>query len=65
MCASNGIGKQEALACDDKFALILLISGRKLKSIIVGIHYMVGASRFETSRNAAVVEWFMSKPAPR
>jgi hypothetical protein len=44
--------------------LILPISGRKLKSIIVGIRYMVAASRFETSRNAAVVAWFMLKPAP-
>jgi hypothetical protein len=43
--------------------LILPISGRKLKSVIVGIRYMVAASRFETSRNAAVVAWFMLKPA--
>jgi hypothetical protein len=47
-----------------KLVLILPISGRKLKSITVGIHYMVAASRFETSRNAAVVAWFMLKPAP-
>ncbi|WP_235026235.1 hypothetical protein, partial [Caballeronia arationis] len=47
-----------------KLVLILPISGRKLKSITVGIHYMVAASRFEASRNAAVVAWFMLKPAP-
>ena len=47
-----------------KLVLILPISGKKLKSIIVGIRYMVAASRFETSRNAAVVAWFMLKPAP-
>ncbi|WP_036022486.1 hypothetical protein, partial [Paraburkholderia mimosarum] len=51
-------------ASDGKLALILPISGRKLKSIIVGIRYMVAGSRFATSKNAAVVAWFMSKPAP-
>ncbi|KVW85404.1 hypothetical protein WK99_18770 [Burkholderia ubonensis] len=59
-----GAGEQVIPSAEGKLALILPISGRKLKSIIVGIRYMVAASRFETSRNAAVVAWFMSKPAP-
>jgi hypothetical protein len=62
--AAVGAGKEEVLSTQGKLALILPISGRKLKSIIVGIRYMVAASRFETSRNAAVVAWFMSKPTP-
>ena len=48
-------GKQIVLAADGQFALILPISGKKLKSIIDGIRCMVVASRFVTLSNAAAV----------
>jgi hypothetical protein len=62
--AGDRIAEQPRFSRGGKLVLILPISGRKLKSITVGIRYMVAASRFETSRNAAVVAWFMLKPAP-
>ncbi|KVK83299.1 hypothetical protein WS91_06905 [Burkholderia sp. MSMB1498] len=43
-----GAGEQVVAPPDRKLAFILPISGRKLKSIIVGIRCMVAASRFET-----------------
>ena len=46
--AGIGTGKQEILSPKRQFALILPISGKKLKSIIDGIRYMVVASRFVT-----------------
>ena len=46
-----------------KLAFILPISGRKLKSIIVGILCMVAALKFETSSNAAAAASCISKPA--
>ena len=49
------IGEQPVAAADDQFALILPISGKKLKSIIDGIRCMVVASRFVTLNNAAAV----------
>jgi hypothetical protein len=56
------IGEQPALATHHKFALILPISGRKLRFITVGIRCMAAASRFETSNSAAVAMWCMSRP---
>ncbi|KVN11458.1 hypothetical protein WT08_13415 [Burkholderia sp. MSMB1552] len=58
-----GAGEQEVLATQSKLVFILPISGKKLKSIIVGIRCMVAASRFETSRIAAAAAWCMSTPA--
>ncbi|KVN36397.1 hypothetical protein WJ64_00015 [Burkholderia ubonensis] len=46
--AVDGVREQPSAASNAKLAFILPISGRKLKSIIVGIHCMVAASRFET-----------------
>jgi hypothetical protein len=50
-----GAGEQEVLPSQGQFALILPISGKKLKSIIDGIRCMVVASRFVTLNNAAAV----------
>jgi hypothetical protein len=61
MCASNGIGEQEAFACDDHCPFILPISGRTWKSIIVGTHCMGGESRFETLNNEVATAWSMLK----
>ncbi len=52
--------EHEIAPAEGEFAFILPISGKKLKSIIVGMRYMVAASRFETSSNAAAA-WCMSK----
>ncbi|KWC46450.1 hypothetical protein WL51_29500 [Burkholderia ubonensis] len=61
--AGNRIREQPVLAADGKLAFILPLSGKKLKSIIVGIRCMVTASRFEMSSNAAAAAWCMSTPA--
>ena len=55
VCTGDRIGEQPVAAADDQFALILPISGKKLKSIIDGIRCMVVASRFVTLSNAAAV----------
>ncbi|KVT51493.1 hypothetical protein [Burkholderia ubonensis] len=59
VCSSE----QVVAATNGQLAFILPISGKKLKSIIVGIRCMVAASRFETSSNAAAAAWCMSTPA--
>ena len=56
----HGIGKHPTFSSYDKFASILPISGKKLKSITVGIRCMVAASKFETSSSAAAV-WCILK----
>jgi len=61
--AAVGTEVQEVFSAESKFAIILPISGRKLKSITVGIPCMGVASRYETSRNEAVVAWCTSRPA--
>ncbi|KVD48510.1 hypothetical protein WI86_17600 [Burkholderia ubonensis] len=58
-----GADEQIVFASERKLAFILPISGRKLKSITVGIRCMVAASRFETLRIAAAAAWCMSTPA--
>ncbi|KWI32240.1 hypothetical protein WT71_10360 [Burkholderia stagnalis] len=58
-----GADEQIVFASERKLAFILPISGKKLKSIIVGIRCMVAALRFETSSNAATAAWCMSTPA--
>jgi len=55
--------EQPVVTADSKLAFILPISGRKLKSIIVGILCMVAALKFETSSNAAAAASCISKPA--
>ncbi|KVW62350.1 hypothetical protein WK99_14325 [Burkholderia ubonensis] len=55
--------EQIIFASERKLAFILPISGKKLKSIIVGIRCMVAALRFETSSNAAAAASCISKPA--
>ena len=55
VCTGDRIGEQPVAAADGQFALILPISGKKLKSIIDGIRCMVVASRFVTLSNAAAV----------
>ncbi|BEU25690.1 hypothetical protein PBP221_58300 [Paraburkholderia sp. 22B1P] len=58
-----GTGKQVIAPTDGKFAIILPISGRKLKSIIVGIPCMGVASRYATLRSEVAVAWYTSRPA--
>jgi hypothetical protein len=60
LTAAVGANEQIVFPAQREFAFILPISGKKLKSIIVGMRYMVAASRFETSSNAAAA-WCMSK----
>lgn len=62
--AGNRVAEQPRFAGSGKLVFILPISGKKLKSIIVGIRCMVGALRFETSSNAAAAASCISKPAP-
>jgi hypothetical protein len=51
------------VAAHGKFAPILPILGKKLKSTIVGIPCMVVASRYETSRSEVAVASYTSRPA--
>ncbi len=50
-----GSGKEEVFSAKAQFAFILPISGRKLKSTIVGIHCMGITSRFGILSSAAEV----------
>ena len=53
LASTQATGKEPVLPSSGQFALILPISGKKLKSIIAGIPCTATASRFETSSNAA------------
>ena len=53
LAGTQAAGKKPVLPPGRQFALILPISGKKLKSIIAGIPCTATASRFETSSNAA------------
>ena len=53
LAGPQAAGEEPVLPPGGQFALILPISGKKLKSIIAGIPCTATASRFETSSNAA------------
>ena len=60
--AAVGTEVQEVFSAESKFAIILPLSGKKLKSITVGIPCMGVASRYETSRSEVAVAWCTSRP---